>query len=94
MKVEHTILFLSLNILLIPKSGYIMILLFYFHEKKKKKLINNILKSTLLLFSFSVERIAMFDNSYEREEKEGSKKEKSFPVQIFTKSCQVLFKYE
>ena len=41
---------------------------------KKKNLINNILKSTLLLFSFSGERIAMFDNSYEREEKEGSKK--------------------
>ena len=89
MKVGHTILFLSLNILLIPKSGYIMILLFDFH--KKKKLINNILKSTLLLFSFSVERIAMFDSSYEREEKEGSKKEWSFPVQIFNKSCQVLF---
>ena len=66
-----------------------MILLFDLH--KKKKLINNILKSTLLLFSFSVERIAMFDNSYEREEKEGSKKERSFPVQIFNKSYQVLF---
>lgn len=58
--------------MLIQKPGYIMILLFDYHEKKKR--INNILKSTLLLFSFSVERIAMFDNSYEREEKEGSKK--------------------
>lgn len=59
--------------MLIPKPGYIMILLFDYHEKKKN-FTNNILKSTLLLFSFSVERIAMFDNSFEREEKEGSKK--------------------
>ena len=60
----------------------------------KENLPTVFLNLLFLLFSFSIERIAMFDNSHEREEKEISKKKKSFPVQIFNKSCQILFKYE
>ena len=60
----------------------------------KENLPTIFLNLLFLLFSFSVERIVMFDNSYEREEKEISIKKRSFPVRMCNKSYQILFKYE